>query len=277
MFRFLANQSGLALVILDSKVDGAMTEAQLVAAGKGIVSAINTQLFGMGYRGKVIISTGHPDAMSYIQSAVASANTSPYGSRIFFAFDQTGSSSQDAFCALQVTNRLWTRNIVHGTGISACVPTTFYDGVRTAVMNRDAGAIGLAYIWTIDKESSMRSYLNLRPSAVLTNRPDLLYATAISMGYKLATVDTPLPYARTNVTGGNADSCSCDCDYHPGGCRISFPSPRGRACKCNYKTLQWTCSGSVVGCKNGAAPNCAMPDSTLTSCRNGGGDCDAYK
>jgi hypothetical protein len=277
MLQYLATYSKLALIMLDSKVDGKMTERHLIASGVGMVRAINIELFDRGYKGKVVISAGKPDAMSYIQSAVREAAKSKYASRIYFAFDQTGGSATDGVCALHVINRLNTRNIVYGTGLTSCVPATFYDAIKVAVSNRERGAIGMSYIWTIDKESSMRTYLKLRTSAIITNRPGLLRRVALSMGYKLATPSTPIKPATAAITGGNPSRCPCDCDYHPGGCRVSFPAPKGMACQCKYKTLQWTCKGEVVNCRNSNSPHCKIPDTTKASCQNGRGDCDAYK
>jgi len=44
-------------VIIDSKVDGALSESELAAMGNGVVTMIASELFGKGYRGNVIIST----------------------------------------------------------------------------------------------------------------------------------------------------------------------------------------------------------------------------
>lgn len=67
----------------------------------------------------------------------------------------------------------------------------------------------------------------------------------------------------------------CDCDYHAGGCSISQPAPNGHACKCNYLGA-FTCGGEIQPCSNPASPFCQNPDSSVSSCVQGGGDCGGY-
>jgi hypothetical protein len=79
-------------------------------------------------------------------------------------------------------------------------------------------------------------------------------------------------------TAGQGD---CDCDYHShgifsgGGCKISTTPPNNLACKCSYQGA-WTCSGSVIRCKNQNSVYCKNPDSSYLTCVQGGGDCEGY-
>ncbi|XP_053557218.1 uncharacterized protein LOC128648524 isoform X1 [Bombina bombina] len=77
--------------------------------------------------------------------------------------------------------------------------------------------------------------------------------------------------------GGDCDAYPerCDCNYHPGGCRIAVTSPSNTACKCIYKGA-WTCGAKIVRCKDPNNEKCKNPDSSKESCLQGGGDCDAY-
>lgn len=74
---------------------------------------------------------------------------------------------------------------------------------------------------------------------------------------------------------GGYHTAKCDCDYRPGGCRISKSAPAHTACKCKYMGA-WTCSGEIVSCKNENSQYCQNPDSSIYSCTEGGGDCDGY-
>jgi hypothetical protein len=74
---------------------------------------------------------------------------------------------------------------------------------------------------------------------------------------------------------GYSGSSGCDCDYHSGGCTISKVAPKHSACMCVYKGW-YTCGGSVVQCQTEAAPQCNIPDATIVSCNQGGGDCGGY-
>ncbi|XP_069098531.1 uncharacterized protein [Pleurodeles waltl] len=77
--------------------------------------------------------------------------------------------------------------------------------------------------------------------------------------------------------GGNcrAYSDSCDCEYHPGGCKISRLSVPHTACKCEY-TSAWTCGGNIVKCTDATSEKCIKPDTSEESCLQGGGVCN-YK
>jgi hypothetical protein len=167
------------------------------------------------------------------------------------------------------------KNLVFGTGVSACAIENFEAAISTAAANRDNGVIGLVYIWTIDKASSMANYIKKGANAMMTNNPSTLLNVVKEMGLTLAVPETPIPVANSSVVSGGG-SCNCDCDYHPGGCVISKLAPVGKACKCTYKG-GWTCGGSTVACKSATSPYCKRPDTTVNSCKQGGGDCDGYK
>ena len=71
--------------------------------------------------------------------------------------------------------------------------------------------------------------------------------------------------------GGDCDGYvnkKCDCDYKPGGCRISQKVVSGTACKCIYKRLL-TCVGEVVKCRNPTSTQCIYPDKSVNSCVQG--------
>ena len=48
------------------------------------------------------------------------------------------------------------------------------------------------------------------------------------------------------------------------------------ACQCSYDEF-WTCSGTIVTCKNDAAEDCLHPSTGIGSCVQGGGECGAYQ
>ena len=71
--------------------------------------------------------------------------------------------------------------------------------------------------------------------------------------------------------GGDCDgysSTKCDCNYKPGGCRISRKVVSGTACRCKY-TGGWTCRGEVVKCRNPTSKQCIYPDKSVNSCVQG--------
>lgn len=68
---------------------------------------------------------------------------------------------------------------------------------------------------------------------------------------------------------------ACDCNHYSGGCKISKPAPKGRACKCVYKGF-WTCTGHIRSCSNPSNHYCQNPDKSIFSCEQGGGNCGGY-
>lgn len=74
--------------------------------------------------------------------------------------------------------------------------------------------------------------------------------------------------------GGYTDY-TCECSYGSGGCTITKPAPPGTACQCAYEGA-WTCSGTIVTCKNDDAEDCIKPSTSIGSCVQGGGECGAY-
>ncbi|CAF1254339.1 unnamed protein product [Adineta steineri] len=117
----------------------------------------------------------------------------------------------------------------------------------------------------------MKDYINRGVQGIITNRIALAKRVAVSMGVTMANVSTPIPTSKFSTPPVD----KCDCDYHKGGCTISWPAPSKKACKCRYKDLMWTCEGSLVDC-HVSLPKCLNPDASKEACQLGQGDCDGY-
>lgn len=277
MMAELVRQSGrLALVLIDSKVDGGMPLSQQTASGTRVIDMLNDSLFAPGYRGKVVVSAANAQAYGYLLAAARRATTSPYRDRIFFALDQMGKSREDAANSLSILTQMPTRNRAFGTGITSCAFGNYEPAISQGDLNEDNNSSALTYLWTIDSESSMRSYLErTRPRAIITNRPALLKTVALSRGLQLATPDSlHTEVSNDNIVGPVKRDCRCD--YHKGGCSIAEPAPPGQACKCRYVFL-WTCRGDLTSCTSPGSEKCSQPDSSKESCDQGGGDCGGYR
>jgi len=76
--------------------------------------------------------------------------------------------------------------------------------------------------------------------------------------------------------GGNCMGyhVNCDCNYHPGGCKIVTAAPTYYKCKCIYRGF-WTCNGHAKAC-NKWDKMCRNPDTSKDACVYGGGDCEGY-
>ncbi|CAF4075386.1 unnamed protein product [Adineta steineri] len=163
-------------------------------------------------------------------------------------------------CRVNIYKDSICRHGLHGncSGSKARNDPTAHNGVN----GKSNGEHGMTYIWTLDKESSMKDYINRGVQGIITNRIALAKRVAVSMGVAMANVSTP-PVDK------------CDCDYRKGGCTISWPAPSKKACKCRYKDLKWTCEGSLVDC-DVSLPKCLNPDASKEACQLGQGDCDGY-
>ena len=182
----------LALVILDSKLTGDDASERQQAAGERIVAATETELFDRGFAGHVIISAAKTDALPYLASAARAAQRSPYAGRITFALDQMGKTATAATCTLGVLGGLASSSRAFGTGVSACAPGDYGDAITTASAGEEAGVSSFTYVWTLDKEASMRRYIGLGARGILTNKPSKLVEVARELGLTLAAPGTRL-------------------------------------------------------------------------------------
>jgi len=263
----VARNPSLGLVVIDSKVDTSTNPA----AGTKVVSLLESALFGNGFGGVVIIGSPTINTLFYLRAAADAAKSSPHGSRMYFTID---GETTDTVGVLKNLVTLPTPRIVYGTGISACSPAQYYQQTLIGAFNERAGVIGLNYIWTIDKSSTAYWYLAKGATGLMTNSPDDMVSLFRSSGFRLATAGSSFPPATsTNIISSVP---GCDCDYHPGGCRISYAPPVNWACNCQYKGA-WTCGGDVVMCQDPNNPNCKNPTTSFDTCVQGRGDCQGYK
>ena len=270
LLRKMASKRKLALIIFDSKATDLNKGAQLKAARK-LMPLVEKYLFRGGFRGSLAVGIPSRKAFSYLREMARLSLKSRYKSRIYFGIDMENGKGTEAADTMRLLTTLPSKNRVYGAGITTCVPGTYYDAISTAVKNMNQRSLAMAYIWSIDKKSSMTKYIKLGATGVMTNRPADLVSVARKRGLRLARPGEPLPRIMSNVIVGGG----CDCDYHPGGCTISKRAPDGKACRCKYKGA-WTCGGSVVSCSM-SNPRCRRPDTSAASCVLGGGDCDGYK
>jgi len=261
---YVAQHPQIALVMMDSKVDD-LSPTALVSAGTQVVDLLVQELFNFNsqsFKGNVIISCAHVAQKAYIQAAINRV-PSNLADRIAFGIDQMG---DDSHGVLQTLVNLGTARRVFGTGISACSPATFDLGIFKARGLEDVGVSSFTYIWTLNKESSMASYLNLGARGILTNQPSTLRNLYNKLGKRLASPQERFCAASSNQVG------DCDCSYTPfGGCHINIAAPPNRACNCR-KFDPTKCEGRLTPC-NPSQPLCAHPDKSDASCQLGGGTC----
>jgi hypothetical protein len=264
----IASYDNISLYYVDSKVDSTWG-SRLDKAGANVIPFIDNNLFNYGYKGKVIISTSKFDTYNYTQAAVKAANNSVNRERYFFTFDEEGDNYIDVMAML---SRL-TNNRVYSTGTSGCLPKNYDFALQASVAGRNIGENGLTLAWTTDVDVFMMKYIDLGVHGLLTNRISKAKQVVNLMGLTLASPSTPIPVSTVNVPFPN----KCSCDYHNGGCMISWRAPSTKACKCiakNFLNL-WFCEGSVVSC-DVSQPKCVNPDESKEACLLGQGNCNGY-
>jgi hypothetical protein len=255
----------IALLVIDSKVDGSTNSA----AGRNVVNLLASNLFAQGFGGAVIIGAPKLNAFPYLQAAAEAAQASPNGSRMYFTLDGEGN---DVSGVLGKLVSLASKNIVYGTGISACLPGEYETSILIGAANKGAGVIGLDYIWTLDKETSMARYIESGAQGIMTNYPDRLVDLLRRRQIPLAAPGTAIPPSTNPNVITQAPSCVCA--SRPGGCVISSAAPAGLACDCE---LSSDCAGVVVACKDPISSFCLVPGTSIESCLQGGGNCNGYK
>ena len=259
--QYVANRSAISLYYIDSKVK-AEWGSRLDKAGAAIIPFLDKNLFGYGYQGKVLISAPKINVYNYIQTAVNASQSSVNKDRYFFTFDEEEDDYKDVIAMLsRLTNKR-----VYATGSSGCSPITYDSALKTGVAGKNRGENGLTIAWTIDREHNMDELINFGVQGIITNRVGVLRQRVNSMNLNLASSSSPIPTSSVNVSS----PYKCSCEYHNGGCLVSFPSPGGKACKC--QKIFWGCVGSVVSCDT-AQQKCANPDESKEACQLGRGNC----
>jgi hypothetical protein len=285
MLHLMAAESQIALVIFDSKIADTQPEYQLDApaqrhAAERILKLAEEHLFSKGYRGKLLVSAGTRYAAEYVREVSRLSLASRYHPRIYFSFDMENSTAivpgpsihgANAADTMRLLATFPSKNRAYGAGVTACLGRTYYDEMTVGVQNLDRGGVSFVYLWSLNSESSMEKYIDLGVMGIMSNYPATLVQVARRKGLTLARPEDPLP----TVTNDHIVGGGCDCDYHPGGCRITHPAPDGQACKCEYKGA-WTCAGETVSCDPNN-PLCRHPDASIEACALGRGDCDGYQ
>lgn len=185
-------KTGLALVVIDSKIAASDSEAKQKQAGAAVAQLVTANLLDSGYSGKVIVSAAPLKAITYVAAVVNDIQKPTHRSHVYFTIDQ----ANEVVPTLQsMIDTIPSANRVYGTGSSACLPTQFLSGVALAAKNVKAGVIGLVYNWTIDKTSSMEQYLASGANGIMTNDPKALVDLVKSKQINLATPQTIIPPA----------------------------------------------------------------------------------
>lgn len=178
----------LTLAYFDNKVSSEWSEEDMKVAGANLAGFAVQELFKAGFRGKALIGVPTWQHQHFLKAAISVIDASPYASRVFFTTDAEGSQA-----AQTTINNLRTilpgNRIIYSTGISACAPfSNFVTQIHDAALARQSGEVQEVFIWSLDKEDSMRDYMRAGATGILSNRPG--YAPQIAskeFGRKLYT------------------------------------------------------------------------------------------
>ncbi|UJR18611.1 hypothetical protein I4U23_005518 [Adineta vaga] len=163
----------------------------LIKAGETIISFLDSNFFKYGYKGKVIIESSKVDTFKYIQATVKAANNSVNRDHYLLTFDGEDNNYQNVISILSGL----TNHRVYETGITICSGKTFYTAIQNSINGKSNG------------EHAKR--------------------VAVSMGVTMAKVSTSILISKVSTSSID----KCDCDYHRGGCMISWPAPSKKACQ----------------------------------------------
>lgn len=260
--------SRLALIYIDAKLEKSMRN--YAEAGRNVVQLINENVFSRGYRGQILLGCSTVSQTDYLRGAIEKVSNSNYADRYFYTIDSEGDNAEKVW---DHSLQLGTNNVVYTTGITSCLPKTFYNAIQFSFETKAYVSVG---IWTIDQKSSIQSYLNAGVNFILTNRPK----AAVEV---IGRDNIPLPglaiKPATSSTFASPLFFECDCSYFyrflGGGCAITKVAPPNHACKCSYKGV-WTCGGQTTECSDTNDRLCRLPDISKEACFLGGGDCNGY-
>jgi len=114
-----------------------------------------------------------------------------------------GSIGRDAGCTLRALGA-FTNRLSFATGVSACAVGDCAPAVGAAAGHEWTGRSSLTYVWTLDREASMRRDIAAGARAIFTNRPRTLAEVARGRGKTLARPETPLPAVTSRTVLGDA-------------------------------------------------------------------------
>jgi len=160
----------LALFYFDNKVNDKWSNNDQRQAGEKLAAKVKDSLLDRGFRGRVVIAVPTTKHFNFLKAAKEWLQGNLSGtqfSQVYFAFDM----ESDFGKALATLKGLGTNQIGYGVGISACWVGNYQDSVRQAVRAKNNGEIAEVFIWTLDKESSIDTYLRLGVTGVLSNKP----------------------------------------------------------------------------------------------------------
>lgn len=262
--------SHLALIYIDAKLEKSIRN--YAQAGANVVRMINENVISRGYRGQILLGCSTISRVDYLRGAIQEAQHSEYVDRYFYTIDSEGDNAEKVW---DNSLQLNTNNVVYTTGITSCLPNTFYKAIQYSLDTKAYVSVG---IWTIDKKSSMKSYVNAGVNFILTNRP----RAAVEV---IGRDNIPPPGLAFTPKSFDASLLAlnsffeCDCSYFyrisGGGCAVTKSAPPDHACRCTYKGF-WTCGGQTTECSDTNDRLCRLPDVSKEACLLGGGDCSGY-
>jgi len=285
LLQHIATKPSIALVVIDSK-------ANEKSRGAEVIKLLSLNLFAHGFKGKVIIGTSKLTEFPYISAAAKAVQSYSIASRVYFTIDQeendvysvvhsllSGISFDIPYYGHVSLPGVPSRNVVYGTGRSACSSRQYYNTILIGAANKAAGVIGLNYTWTIDEESSMEKYIRSGAQGIITNVPGTLVSLLRRKGIPLADSSTPIPASRNDNVIVTTPTCGCTLRWKDvlrgvSGCVINRPAPAGLACDCELGSL---CAMSfAVACKDNSSWYCTVAGTALGNCQQGGGNCAGY-
>ncbi len=179
-------QTNMALVYIDSKVEKTTNKD----AGNQVIDFLVTQLFAKGYKGVVLIGTPDSSLIDYLQLASKKGATTQYKDRFYYEVGmdrQMDITLKDTFANLQKLQALTPgTKIAYSTGLTSCVPGSFFSEITEGVKQQAAGVTRLTGTWTVDKQSTMMNYLDLGVRWLITNKPRALNEVLKVRGIQLA-------------------------------------------------------------------------------------------
>ncbi|EFX67662.1 hypothetical protein DAPPUDRAFT_261268 [Daphnia pulex] len=228
--------SHLALIYIDAKLEKSIRN--YAQAGANVVRMINENVISRGYRGQILLGGSTSSRVDYLRGAIQEAQHSEYVDRYFYTIDSEGDNAEKVW---DNSLQLSTNNVVYTTGITSCLPNTFYKAIQySLVVSTRRLTFRSEFEPLIKNPERLFDFIgrdNIPP-------PGLAF--------------TPKSFDASLLTLNSFFECDCSYFYRisGGGCAVTKSAPPDYACRCTAMTsLQYDWTKPYYNCVHKLKPD----------------------
>jgi hypothetical protein len=281
------NVTGVILLVIHTSWSRLDSPESQQYCGLLLKKLLAKELFGRGYKGEVLITTPDFHGDPFLKVSSEDVNHE-YAAKTFIGY------SKASEIEINAVRRI--RSISSRVGVFG--PDVIYS-IATGALYEDARVVSVNGVMEIlDSPDEVIRATQLGADLVFTRKPNVVVKALRSIDRSVPKIpgqDLPpmtpayLLASQRSAGGFHPDECKCtyfydDRDDKDGGrvdgCAIVVAPPPGRACYCervrSHNSLLNVCKGRVILCPKLKSVYCHEPDTAISTCEFGGGDCLGY-